>query len=148
MNITKRETYSLTKALLKPINTAAIVILGLYTVVWGLWLANPFWTVLDAAPVYDQMRSLFPEVVWGIIAIVCGLVTIYGAYRPSYRALIFGSSVAWAHWFMIAIFYFLGDWRSTAGISSLAFAVYAGFIYLNIKVNYRSGQMQLEDIVP
>lgn len=72
---------------------------------------------------------------WGLIAVACGLVTIRGAVKRSYRALTVGAGIAGWHWLMISIFYFLGDWQNTGGITSLIFAIYAAFIYLNIKVN-------------
>lgn len=38
---------------------------------------------------------------------------------------------------MISILYFTGDPANTGGITALIFAVYAAFIYLNIKVNFK-----------
>jgi hypothetical protein len=39
------------------------------------------------------------------------------------------------HWLTIAILYFMGDWTSTGGITSLTFAFYAALVWVNIKVN-------------
>lgn len=141
--MTRRDKFA--HALLKPINTAAVVLLGIYTVVWGSWLANPFWSVFGRAQLFSTLGMVAPEVFWGCLAIACGLVTIYGAYRRSYPALTFGSAVAGWHWFMISIFYFLGDWQNTGGITALVFAVYAAFIWLNIRVNYRQNPSQFHD---
>lgn len=122
-------------ALLKPINPAAVVILGVYTVVWGIWLAVPFWSVFDTAPLYSALAQLAPELFWGSLAICCGLVTTYGAVKRRHRALIAGSIVAGWHWAIIGIFYFIGDWMNTGGITAITFAVYALFIWLNLRVN-------------
>lgn len=127
--------YKLTQALLRPVNTSAIIILGVYTVVWGLWVGNPHWSVFERAPLYSKMSELFNESAWGGIAIIAGIVISYGAFRPSYRALIIGSGVAAIHWLIIAIMYFWGDWQSTGGITSLVFAFYGSYVYLNIRVN-------------
>jgi hypothetical protein len=136
------------KALLKPINTAAIVLLGLYTVTWGFWLANPFWDTFSRAPLFDSMRETgVPEWCWGVFAILCGCVTMYGAYKRAYRPLVIGASTAGWHWFMIAIFYFMGDWQNTGGITSLTFSIYAAFIYLNVKVNHVKGRRDIPEIV-
>lgn len=134
--MTRREKFA--EALLKPVNTAAIVILGLYTITWGLWVANPFWSVFPGTQLFSALGLLAPEVFWGTLAVVCGLITVRGAYRRSYRALVIGALTAGAHWSMIAFFYFLGDWTNTGGITSLTFAIYAAFIYLNIRVNHRN----------
>lgn len=127
----------LANALLKPINTAAVVLLGVYTVVWGVWVANPFWTVFTQAPLYSVLAEVAPEYFWGCVAIFCGIVTIIGAVKRSYRTLVNGAIVACWHWSMISIFYFLGDPLNTGGITALTFAIYASFVYLNIKVNHK-----------
>jgi hypothetical protein len=69
--------------MLKPINTAAIIILGAYTILWGLWVANPFWTVFDQAPIYNWMMQVMPEWIWGVVAILVGLLMVYGVLRHS-----------------------------------------------------------------
>lgn len=137
----------LVAALLKPINTTAIIVLGLYTVLWGLWLAAPWWDVFSRAPLYSHLAHTLPETIWGLIAISCGLVTVYGALHPSYKALSIGSTVAFFHWFIISIFYFWGDWQNTGGITALTFSTYALFIHLNVKVNYKNGKMTIQDIL-
>lgn len=133
-------TQKLAKALLLPINPAAVILLGIYTVVWGFWLANPFWTVFTQAPLYSALGALAPEVFWGCLAIFCGAVTCYGAFRRRYRPLVVGASVSGWHWFMISIFYFMGDPLNTGGITALIFSIYAAFVYLNIKVNFKDNK--------
>lgn len=140
--MTKRETFA--QALLKPINPAGAIILGVYTFVWGVWVANPFWTVFTQASLYSVMSSIAPEVFWGLLAMACGLAVIYGAVKRSYGAIIFGASVGGWHWFMIASFYLLGDIYNTGGITSLTFAIYAVFIYLNVKVNHKKHKTMRE----
>lgn len=130
-------TEKLAEALLLPINPAAVIILGIYTVVWGIWVANPLWSVFNHATLYASMASFMPEYAWGILAIVMGTVTIYGAVKRHYPALVRGAATSGLFWFVVAIFYFIGDAASTGGITALVFAVYAAFIYLNIRVNFK-----------
>lgn len=131
----------LAMALLKPINTSAIVILGVYTFIWGLWVCNPFWSVFSQAPLYDAMGALLPEYFWGLLAVVTGVLTIYGSVKRSYATLITGAFASGWFWTIIAIFYFLGDFMNTGGITSATFAIYSGFIYLNIRINHRFGNI-------
>lgn len=133
----KEGAEKLAKALLLPINPAAVILLGIYTVVWGIWLANPFWTVFTQAPIYSALAQLAPEVCWGILAITCGLVTIYGAIKRKYGPLVRGAQVSGWHWFMISTLYFMGDPLNTGGITALTFAIYAAFVYLNVRVNFK-----------
>lgn len=122
-------------ALMRPVNPSFIVILGIYTVVWGMWIINPFWNVFTSAPLYSAMGAAAPEYVWGGIAIVAGTITTYGALKPSYTNLHLGAFVAALHWLAISMMYFIGDWINTGGITALCFAVYAGIVWVNIKVN-------------
>lgn len=143
--MTRREKF--TAALLKPVNKAAIVILGVYTIIWGLWVANPFWSVFDQAQLFSALGLLAPEAFWGTVAIIVGIVTVFGAYHRSYRTLVCGSTLAGWHWLMIAFFYFIGDWHNTGGITSLMLAVYAAFIYLNIRVNHYYSKKRMDEIL-
>lgn len=70
------------------------------------------------------------------MAIAVGLVTVYGAFEGKPPYIYWGAAAAGVHWLIISIFYFLGDWQNTGGITSLTLAVYAAFVYANVKVNY------------
>jgi hypothetical protein len=140
MNV-KQAPRSVAKALLLPINPAAVIILGIYTTLWGLWVANPFWDVFTRAPLYTALDkvppgTIPPELFWGFIAIACGLVIIYGAYKRQYYPLLVGAAVAGWHWLMIATLYFVGDWQNTGGITALALSIYGAFIYVNVRTNF------------
>jgi hypothetical protein len=139
------------EALLLPINPAVVVLLGVYTVLWGFWVANPWWTVFTRAGLYSELSEVTfsiipPEVLWGGIAMLCGAVTIYGAIKRSYKSLILGASVIGWHWLMIAIFYFLGDPASTGGITALLMAVYGAFLWLNVKINFKEHK-DIDDVL-
>ena len=128
-------TEKIADSLLKPINPSVIIILGVYTILWGLWIVSPYWTVFTQAPLFGAMDSIAPEYVWGLIAVAAGCVISHGALKPRYRNIQWGSFVAFFHWFIIAILYFAGDWQNTGGITALAFALYSGLVWVNIKVN-------------
>lgn len=135
MKVLNRKGHRLATELLRPVNTAAIIILGAYTTLWGLWVANPLWTVFDQAPLYNWMMQVMPEVIWGIIALCVGMLMVYGVIQHSYRSLTTGAFVGYFHWLIIAIMYFGGDWQNTGGITSLVVSIYCAFIWLNITKN-------------
>lgn len=121
--------------MLRPVNTAAISIMAIYTSLWGFWIGNPWWDVFSRAQLYQWMAVL-PEWAWGLNAMfVVGGLMLYGVFKPSYRSLQTGATVGFYHWLLIAIFYFGGDWQNTGGITSLMIAVYCAFIHINLKVN-------------
>lgn len=130
-----RKLEELRQTLLKPINPAIIVVLGLYTVVWGLWIALPWFSVFGHSAVYSVMSAYGSEYLWGGIAVASGLIIIRGSLKPIFWNIEIGSLVAFFFWLTISIFFFAGNWQSTAWLSSAAFALYSGIIWLNIKVN-------------
>lgn len=126
----------LAKAMLQPINPAASILLGGYTVLWGLWVVNPWWSVFAAADLYSVMATIAPEWAFGCFALLCGSAMVYGAHRRSYYAFTNGAVAVGFHWFLICLCYFLGDWQNTGGITALMLAVYASYLYLNVRVNF------------
>lgn len=135
----RRVMADLIRRLLMPINPNIIAFLGLYTIVWGLWLIMPMWDVFTVAPLFNQMASIAPEWVWGTVALVSGMSISYGALKPSYRTLTVGAFIGAVHWLNVAVMYFLGDWHNTGGITSLAFCLFSAFVYLNIRLNKLDG---------
>lgn len=128
-------TEKIAVSILRPINPSLIIVLAIYTIFWGLWLANPFTHVFGAAAIYSAMSALLPEVVWGGIAIASGLLIMRGALKPSFSNLQIGAFVGFFHWFIIGILYLMGDWINTGGITALTFAIYSAIIWVNIKLN-------------
>lgn len=131
--MTRNEKIALT--ILKPINPTLIIVLGVYTVLWGLWLISPFWDVLTTASLYQAMEALAPESFWGAVAIASGALIMRGALKPSAENLEIGALTGFFHWFIIGIMYLVGDWMNTGGITALTFAIYCGIVWVNIKVN-------------
>jgi hypothetical protein len=129
------KTEKIAYSILRPINPSLIIVLGTYTILWGLWILNPFTDVFAAAALYSVMASLAGEWFWGGIAILSGLFVIRGALKPSYFNLRLGSFIGFFHWFIITLMYFAGDIVNTGGITALTFAVYSALVWLNIKVN-------------
>lgn len=123
------------QGLLRPINPTLILILGIYTVVWGLWLIAPWWTVFTQAALYAQMHALAAEWVWGLFAVGTGLLTLRGAYKPSYTNLHIGAFAAALFWLVIGLMYFAGDWTNTGGITALCFFTYSAVVWVNVKIN-------------
>ena len=105
---------------------------------WGCWVAAPWWDVFTRAHVYSYMLSLAPEWTWGAVAIVAGFAMILGVLANSYRSLTMGSWIGGIHWFVISVLYFIGDWQNTGGLTVLAFAVYSAYIHLNLKINKKA----------
>lgn len=132
------KTEKLAQSLLKPINPSVIIVLGIYTIVWGLWIFNPFWDVFTVSPLYSTMAGIGSEYIWGMIAIVSGIIICRGAVVPEFNNIQLGSLIGFFHWLVISTLYFIADWHSTAGLSAAAFAIYSGLVWVNTKVNHKT----------
>lgn len=141
MNKIQRLLDSLAAKLIKPINMSVVIFLGLYTVLWGLWVGNPFWTVFTTAALYHEL-TIMPEWAWGLIAVAVGLTTCYGAIIQRPPFVFWGAAVAGWYWSVVAVFYYVGDWHNTGGITATIFAVYGLFVYLNVRVNWKAQHKQ------
>lgn len=125
-----------------PINPTWIIILGIYTMAWGLWILSPYWAVFSTAGLYSIMAqfspfNIDPEYIFGTIAFVAGAIITRGAIKPSYQNIQMGAFMGFLHWFLICTLYFMGDWHNTGGITALVFATYCAIVWVNIKVNRR-----------
>lgn len=121
--------------MMQPINPAVILLLGFGTILWGLWVASPWWTVFPHAPLYSYMATFGPEYGWGAIAIFAGAAVVWGVIRASYKSLRAGALVGYIFWMLITVMYVAGDWTSTGPVTALVFALYSGFVALNIHIN-------------
>lgn len=125
----------LARALLRPINTSGVIILGYYTLLWGIWLVMPWWSVFSTAPLFAIMAVLMPEWAWGTFAIAIGLGLIVATFKQHFISMTWVTLLTGWLWAAVSVFYFVADWQSTGGITSLMLAVYCAFVYLNIRVN-------------
>lgn len=138
MNFFEKLAVKLRFILSIPVNSAIALITGLYTLVWGLWVVNPFWDVFTRAPLFHALNTVAPEIVWGAVAVLCGMFMVWGVVKQSWRSLTSGSFVGFVHWLVISGGYFMGDWQNTGGITALAIAIFCGYIYLNLRVNWNN----------
>jgi len=118
-----------------PLNKAATIVLSTYTMLWGLWVANPFWDVFSRAELYTSLMNVLPEYAWGLIAICCGLAMAWGVLHTTTQWVARGAFVGFLHWIVISGGYFMGDWQNTGGVTALTIALLCALTYLNSRVN-------------
>ncbi|ASR76480.1 hypothetical protein SEA_SAMISTI12_48 [Streptomyces phage Samisti12] len=138
------KTDEMARGLRKPINTAAISIMGVYTFIWGLWLALP-WATFARSPIYGMMSNLAPELVWGVAAMAIGAIMLYGVWSQVYRALHRGALAGFYYWFVISGFYLMGSWQSVGWINAFMVAIYCAFVAINLRVNRKLVDSSLHD---
>lgn len=129
----------------KPINKGVTMMLGIYTIAWGLWVANPWLDTFAASGVYSHMAKLMPvEIVWGTLAVLFGLLTLLGLIEKYRRVVIYGAGASGAFWFMICVLYALGNLASTGALTAIFVATLATYIHINCKLNYLNSQNPFE----
>ena len=111
--------------------------MGAYTVLWGLWVAAPWWNAFGSAKAFHIMSQIAPEWVWGSVAIIVGLIMIRGVLQSRWGSLTIGALCGFFQWITVSGFFFWGDWQNTGGVTYLMIAVYCAFIWLNLRVNKR-----------
>ena len=134
------------QSMFRPLNRSAISIMGVFSILWGIWVGNPWWSVFDRAQVFSFMTVFFPEWAWGIIAIIVGLVMMYGVAKDSYHALKNGALAGFYFWLFASINFFVGDWQNTGGITLLMIAIYCGYVALNTFINKSSFIVEEENL--
>lgn len=123
------------EAMFRPINTAAIGILGVFSLLWGVWVSNPIWSVFERAEIFEGMQFWFPEWVWGVAAIAVGVSMLYGVASNNFKSLRAGALTGFYFWLFASISFFVGDWRNTGGITLMMIALYCGYVALNLSIN-------------
>lgn len=119
----------------KPAHIAIVGMVGTYTMLWGFWVAAPWWSVFGTAQLYASMLGLAPEISWGATALIIGAATCYGAAKHAYLWTRWAGSLIWAFWLIVGLLYLAGDWHNTGGITALFFAAYGAYIFINTKLN-------------
>lgn len=110
------------------------LLLGAYTISWGFWLANPFWSAFSPrAGLYDQMADFMPEWAWGVHALLIGVAIIYGACCKWPRGIMWGHIAGVYHWTLISVLYAIGDWHNTGALA-------AGFTALAVHILWRESR--------
>ncbi len=128
----------LVERLSKPINTSAVSIMAFYTVIWGVFVTNPWVETFGTNPEYMTLLVIAPEWTWGLLAFVVGLIGLYGLIKPSYKTVTQGAFVACVFWLAVSFLCLVGGWTSVAWLNYLAPSAYSAFVYLNLRINRKS----------
>lgn len=121
-------------SMFRPINKSASAILGVFSIVWGFWLANPFWSVFSSEEVFEIMRIL-PETAWGTLAMALGVAILMGMKGSRFSLLKWAVRAGFYFWLFVAIASLVGDWASPVGPTMLMITSYMGYVALNLSIN-------------
>lgn len=123
------------ESMFRPINKAASAILGLFSILWGFWVGNPWWEVFTQAEIFHVMEWVMPEWLWGVTAFLVGVSMLFGLIRSHFNFLVGGCYLGFYFWTFASTCFFLGDWKNTGGITLAMIALYSGYVALNLSIN-------------
>jgi len=113
--------------ILRPINTMAVSILGVFNILMGLWISLPF----DSLHISNSV----PEWIISAGMLVVGVFVVIGAFGERYRTLVIGAQLSFYYWFCAMLGLILVNWHDPSWIVALMIAAYSLFVAINIKVN-------------
>lgn len=122
--------------LLKPINPFTPFLLGVYTLLWGLWLISPFWLTFGSARLFHFMGGFAPEWAWGIWSVVAGISVCVHTAKQNFCGMSRSLGFLFWHWFTVAWLLWIGDWQNTAGLTYSTIAAYSAYLFLNVRINF------------
>lgn len=116
------------KGILEIISSSALI-------VWGLWIGCPFFNTFSSSDVFHMMEKLMPELVWGIIILIIGITQMAFIFSKYKTVRIVMSLVNMFIFILLAIFYAMGSWKSTAAPGYLILATYSWAAFLEVLDN-------------
>ncbi len=125
----------LAKELIKPMNKRDVLLLNLYTTLWGLWVTNPIWDTFAKSKIYASLEYIFPEYIWGGAALLIGVFSIYAAMRNKLSFLKVLSKFGAILWLVISLLYVTTDYSSTGWITAFVISTFYFLKAINISIN-------------
>ena len=110
---------------------------GLYTLLWGLWLLNPWVSSFspDASPVFYRLSLVGHEEYWGLLAVLIGggrLLTLF-TNRVGLKQII--NLAGLVFWLFIMITYVQSSLESTASVAAFVAVLSYGLAFLRIGID-------------
>lgn len=111
----------------------AVFINALLLMFYGLWLMAPWWNVFEISSIYNEMSMVAPEWLWGLIALMAGVIKFIGALHNRRQWLRISSMAGFLMWGVIAACYLIAQWHSPTWIIALFLSIQAAHHYLMVK---------------
>jgi hypothetical protein len=110
---------------------------GLGLLLWGLWIAIPYWDTFYTSSVYANLSRIpIPENIQGIIVMCVGLAVMYGVFFGSTRVRKLTTFWAACIWMFLSAMFILANFKSTATITYPMLSASAIWAYWRVAVRY------------
>ena len=126
--------------------SASGMLVGFWTMVWGIWLLLPFDLFTDIG-VYRNLASLAPEWLWGIVAVLLGgsiIGSIAGHHRQSWLALV---TFCWYIFIGVQVYQAVGI-QATAVPLALVMAAASAWAHLQLRLGLAHSHCRYTEVCP
>lgn len=124
------QDHKLRRIFLAPISPFNILLVGVFSFLWGLWVALPFWDVFNRSPIYSALDWVGSELIWGSIQIIVGTVLVFAAF-DSLRWMKYATFGGFLSWFLVALGFAVADWQNPGMWVSGFIAALNAYMFLN-----------------
>lgn len=89
---------------------------SLALILWGLWVASPWWDVFSRLPIHSFMASVASEGMWGGAMLIVGLAQCIVLFRGSVRVRRYMTVICMFVWITLAVAFLLGNPNTVGGV--------------------------------
>lgn len=115
-----------------PISRFSVFIAGIYSFMWGLWVATPAWDAFPTSEIYEYLAWSGSEITWGSIQMLVGICLLIAAF-DSRKAMKWASFAGFVSWFLVAFSFIIADWQNAGMWVTGYIAANHAYFYLNLK---------------
>lgn len=99
-------------------------------ILWGTWVASPFWDSFGTVDAYSILVQIAPGRAFGMGAILLGFLQVIGAHYLLMSLRKVAAMITLFFWILLSLAIFAGNFHSTGAVGYLIFAV------MNIAIFY------------
>lgn len=107
-------------------------VVALMLILWGVWVANPFWELFTASPVFGLMAHIGPEPAWGVTVFAVGCLQMGFVFSRQWTARRATAVLSLFVYVLLSVMFGLGNFRGVSTVIYAVFALLCWFAYVNI----------------
>lgn len=109
-----------------------VFLVGLVSLMWGLWVVNPQVESLSN-PIFNPLMQIASEWVWACFFIIVGLIKIIAVLTRNSKAIRFATFMGTMLWFALATFLIVEEWKVTGVVTYYGLSIMNAWAYLQVR---------------
>jgi hypothetical protein len=95
----------------QPISRFNILLSGIYSFMWGLWVATPTWDVFNRSPIYESLNWAGSELIWGGVQMLVGIALVFAAF-DNIHWMKWATFAGFVSWMLVSLGFAFSDWHN------------------------------------